>query len=134
MEAARPLDALNNARGKKVIIELKNGKQFLGILKAFGASHKLLQKIFVGKTLIISVIAVSLGQILGALIAKILSWQKFFLLKGDVYFLDKINVQFSIVSWFLILGVSLIIVILASFIPLKKISSLQITDILRGKN
>ena len=35
MEAARPLDALNNARGKKVIIELKNGKQFLGTLKAF---------------------------------------------------------------------------------------------------
>jgi len=34
-EAARPLDALNNARNKKVIIELKNGKQFIGILKAF---------------------------------------------------------------------------------------------------
>ena len=34
-EAARPLDALNNARNKKVIIELKNGKQFTGTLKAF---------------------------------------------------------------------------------------------------
>jgi len=34
-EAARPLDALNNARNKKVIIELKNGKQFIGTLKAF---------------------------------------------------------------------------------------------------
>ena len=34
-EAARPLDALNNARNKKVIIELKNNKQFIGILKAF---------------------------------------------------------------------------------------------------
>ncbi|MFC1898467.1 ABC transporter permease [Candidatus Cloacimonadota bacterium] len=109
-------------------------KQELGILKAFGASHKLLQKIFVGKTLIISIIAVSLGQVLGVLIAKFLSWQKFFVLKGDVYFLDKINVQFSILSWLLIMGVSLIIVILASFIPLRKISALEITDILRGKN
>lgn len=35
MEAARPLDALNNARGKKVIVEIKNGKQFVGTLKAF---------------------------------------------------------------------------------------------------
>jgi len=35
MEAQRPLDALNNSRGKRVIIELKNGKQFVGILKAF---------------------------------------------------------------------------------------------------
>ena len=34
-EASRPLDALNAARGKKVIVELKNGKQFVGSLKAF---------------------------------------------------------------------------------------------------
>ena len=35
MEAARPLDALNAARNKRVIVELKNGKQFVGILKSF---------------------------------------------------------------------------------------------------
>lgn len=35
MEQARPLDALNKARNKRVIIELKNGRQFVGILKAF---------------------------------------------------------------------------------------------------
>ena len=35
MEASRPLDALNKARDKKVIVELKNGKQFVGKLKAF---------------------------------------------------------------------------------------------------
>ncbi len=32
---ARPLDMLNHARGKNVIVELKNGKQFSGLLKAF---------------------------------------------------------------------------------------------------
>ncbi|MAG20478.1 small nuclear ribonucleoprotein [archaeon] len=31
----RPLDALNHARGKKVIVELKNHKQLVGSLKAF---------------------------------------------------------------------------------------------------
>lgn len=35
MDANRPLDALNNARNKRVIIELKNGRQYTGILKAF---------------------------------------------------------------------------------------------------
>jgi small nuclear ribonucleoprotein len=35
METSRPLDALNRARNKRVIIELKNGKQFVGNLKAF---------------------------------------------------------------------------------------------------
>lgn len=31
----RPLDALNEARGKKVVVELKGGKMFTGILRAF---------------------------------------------------------------------------------------------------
>lgn len=35
MESSRPLDALNRAREKRVIVELKNGKQFIGQLKAF---------------------------------------------------------------------------------------------------
>ena len=32
---ARPLDALNAARGKRVIVELKSGSQYVGVLKAF---------------------------------------------------------------------------------------------------
>ncbi|MFH1332335.1 MAG: LSm family protein [archaeon] len=35
MEPERPLDALNAARNKRVIIELKNQKQIIGTLKAF---------------------------------------------------------------------------------------------------
>lgn len=35
MEQSRPLDALNKARNKRVIVELKNGKQYVGNLKAF---------------------------------------------------------------------------------------------------
>ncbi|MBI2107911.1 small nuclear ribonucleoprotein, partial [Candidatus Woesearchaeota archaeon] len=35
MEQARPLDALNRARDKRVIVELKNSKAFSGKLKAF---------------------------------------------------------------------------------------------------
>ena len=35
MEVSRPLDALNTARNKRVIAELKNGRQYVGVLKAF---------------------------------------------------------------------------------------------------
>jgi len=35
MEQSRPLDALNRARNKRVIVELKNGKQLIGTLNAF---------------------------------------------------------------------------------------------------
>ncbi|MDA3813119.1 MAG: ABC transporter permease [Candidatus Cloacimonetes bacterium] len=103
----------------------------LGILKAYGASDKILQKIFIGKTLILALLSVTFGQILGVLIAKFFSWQKFFVLKGEVYFLDKINVQFGYISWIIILGVSMLIVLAASLIPLKNISKLNITNIIR---
>jgi len=32
---SRPLDALNKSRGKRVIVELKNNKQYIGTLQAF---------------------------------------------------------------------------------------------------
>jgi small nuclear ribonucleoprotein len=35
MDAERPLDALNAARNKRVIVELKSKRQLVGILKAF---------------------------------------------------------------------------------------------------
>ncbi|OGM03265.1 small nuclear ribonucleoprotein [Candidatus Woesearchaeota archaeon RBG_13_36_6] len=35
VETSRPLDALNKSRNKRVIVELKNGKQYVGTLKAF---------------------------------------------------------------------------------------------------
>ena len=35
MENARPLDTLNAARHKRVIVDLKNKHQFIGKLKAF---------------------------------------------------------------------------------------------------
>lgn len=35
MEPERPLDALNDARGQRVIVELKNKVQIIGKLKAF---------------------------------------------------------------------------------------------------
>ena len=35
MDGTRPLDALNTSRGKRVIVELKNDRSFIGTLRAF---------------------------------------------------------------------------------------------------
>ena len=35
VEPSRPLDALNKARDKRVIVELKNNMQYIGKLKSF---------------------------------------------------------------------------------------------------
>ncbi len=34
-EDSRPLDALNEAKGKRVILSLKNGEEITGVLSAF---------------------------------------------------------------------------------------------------
>jgi small nuclear ribonucleoprotein len=35
MDPSRPLDALNQSRNKRIIVELKNGKQYIGNLVSF---------------------------------------------------------------------------------------------------
>lgn len=35
MDASRPLDALNLSRNKRIMVELKNGRQFIGLLRSF---------------------------------------------------------------------------------------------------
>ena len=35
MEPARPLDTLNKSRDKRILVELKNNKQYIGKLKSF---------------------------------------------------------------------------------------------------
>jgi len=35
MELSRPLDTLNKAKGKRIVVELKGGKQYVGKLNAF---------------------------------------------------------------------------------------------------
>ena len=35
METSRPLDMLNEARNKRIVVDLKNGKQYIGKLISF---------------------------------------------------------------------------------------------------
>lgn len=35
MEQSRPLDALSKSKGKRVVVELKNNKQYIGTLNSF---------------------------------------------------------------------------------------------------
>jgi len=41
MEIARPLDVINQSKGKKIIVEMKNGKQYKGTLVAWDAHPNL---------------------------------------------------------------------------------------------
>ena len=103
-----------------VSTEIIDRRRDIGILKTIGFSNKSLRKILLSRILGTGVLAIFAGELIGMFLAWLASIQEFFKLKGDVYFLDKINVYFSIPSMLLILLVAFII-ISGSCITLKKI-------------
>jgi lipoprotein-releasing system permease protein len=105
-------------------------KKDIGILFSIGASNTLIKQIFLGKVLFLSVLAILLGLISGFLISWLISLQTVFMLKGDVYFIEKLTMHFNLSTAILIFAVALLIVSLSSFIPLKKISKMEIQQIL----
>lgn len=108
-----------------------DSKREIGILKAVGLSNNALKKIYMIKTLFISIISIILGEILGIILSLVISKQNLFVLQGDVYFLDKINLNFSFFNFIVVFLVAILIVFFASLIPLKRISELNVTEIIR---
>ncbi|MCF7912255.1 MAG: ABC transporter permease [Candidatus Cloacimonetes bacterium] len=115
-----------------VSTEIIDRRREIGILKTIGFSNRSLRQILLGRILGTGVIAIFTGELLGMLLAWFASIQDFFKLKGDVYFLDKINVYFSIPAMLLILAVAFIIIYLAAALPLRRLNRLEITEILRS--
>jgi len=115
-----------------VSTEIIDRRREIGIMKTIGFSNKSLRQILLGRILGTGVIAIFVGELTGMLLAWFASIQDFFKLKGDVYFLDKINVYFSIPAMLLILAVAFIIIYLAAALPLRRLNRLEITDILRS--
>ena len=111
-----------------IIKEKKN----IGILKTFGMKNRLLKQIFLMKTMFISFVGILIGEITGVLLTFLITHQKFYKLRGEVYFIDKITADYTLFNFIIIAVVGLVIIWLSSAIPLKKISDLKIISILRA--
>lgn len=104
----------------------------IGILRAGGFSQKSIRNIFLSRIIGTGFAAVVTGELLGILISWIASVQNVFQLKGDVYFLDRIKVAYSIEGMGVIMLTSLVIITLAALIPLREIGKQNISKILRS--
>jgi lipoprotein-releasing system permease protein len=103
----------------------------IGILKAIGSPDTLLRQIFFGRIIVIGISAVLFGELSGILLAWLVAKQSVFHLKADVYFLDKLSVQITPFNLGLIFLVSVVIIILGTLIPLKRINRMNVIEILR---
>ncbi|MCD4651455.1 MAG: ABC transporter permease [Candidatus Cloacimonetes bacterium] len=104
----------------------------IGILKAYGMTNANLKLIFLSRMIVLATIATAVGEAFGWIMGVFLTRQTLYQLKGDVYFVDEINVHFSWQNCLLVFGVTMLIVALSTLIPLRRISQLKVVEILRG--
>ena len=111
-----------------IIIEKTNQ---IGILKAQGLPYSALKNIFMIQG---SFIGLSGGLIGGSLATALIFIQlQYEILKipSDIYFVDHIPVSFDCKMFIGILIISLLLSLLASWFPVRKIASIKVTDALR---
>lgn len=103
-----------------LIMMVKDKTRDIAILKTMGATNRSLQKIFLGKGMVIGVVGVCFGLAAGLLVCLLLSLYPFIQLPGDVYFLTTLPVQINLTDMAVIVAGTLIICLAASFYPARQ--------------
>ncbi len=107
-------------------------KKEIAVLKALGLGDKIINNVFYYRIMMICLIAIVLGLALGTLTAWLITMQSFYQLKGDVYFIEKLNMHVSIINYLAVFCVAFALVMVCTRIPLKAVSKLDPVQILRG--
>lgn len=108
-------------------------KREIGILLAIGMKLPIVKSMFMIKSFLLNSTSILLGMFLGICLGKFITAQTLITLKSDVYFIDKFTVSFPIENMLLIFVISLTIVLLSTYIALRKINGIEIVEILRSE-
>jgi len=103
----------------------------IGILKALGATEKILKKIFFARNMIIGFTGILLGLFIGQIISLILTHTDIITIESDVYLIDHLVVVNEPIDYLFIILVAGIIISLSSYLPVRKISQLDAVNIIR---
>lgn len=103
-----------------LIMMVKEKTRDIAILKAMGATSRSLQKIFLGKGMVIGLVGICFGVVAGLLVCLLLSQYQFIQLPGDVYFLTTLPVQIKVLDMAVIVLGTLMICLVASFYPARQ--------------
>lgn len=121
-----------------VMLVMEKNKD-IAILKAMGATHKSIGKIFILQGVIIGIVGTTIGGFFGVLISlnlhSIVSFiEKTFhveLLARDVYFIDRFPSQVDSLDVFLVCFFSFFICFIATLYPAKQASKMDPAEVLR---
>jgi lipoprotein-releasing system permease protein len=114
-----------------LIMMVREKTKEIAILKAMGASRSSLEKIFLGKGIVIGLSGIGIGLAAGLGVCGLLSRYHFVELPGDVYFLTTLPVHISLLDMGIIILGTLAICICASWYPAKQAARLNPVDAIR---
>lgn len=112
-----------------VILDKKNE---IAVLKTLGASDRSIRRLLSYRVGLVAVASILAGQLFGVLLSIFVEKQGFYHLKGDVYFIDTLSADISLMNLSVVFGVALILIWACISYPLRQISRLQIIEILRN--
>ncbi|MCP4744992.1 MAG: FtsX-like permease family protein [Desulfobacteraceae bacterium] len=121
--------AFNIASALIMMVREKNKE--IAILKAIGATHRSIHRIFLTKGIAIGSCGISIGIFTGLALCWILARYKFIDLPGDVYFLTTLPVQLNIIDIAVIVSGTMAICILASLYPAVRAAKMNPADAFR---
>jgi len=104
----------------------------IALLKTMGASDRTISRLFSLRVGMVAILAIIAGQLLGAGLSLFVEKQGFYHLKGDVYFIDSLSANISPLNLLVVFLVAFSLIWVCILYPLRRISKLQIVDILRN--
>ena len=124
------LVAAFNIAGMLIMMALRKTRE-IGILRAMGASRKMIMRIFTGVGLLIGVIGTALGTAFGVLVCFLLNRYQFVRLPGDVYFIKNLPVRMELPDFVFTCAIALLISFVATLYPAVRAAGLEPVEAIR---
>ncbi len=103
----------------------------IGIMRAMGASPRMIRKIFLWEAMVIAGLGIVLGLLLACLLCWIIATFNIVELPGDIYYLTKVPVRMELWDIVAVVGGSCLICFVAGLYPAVKASRVHPTDAIR---
>ncbi len=103
----------------------------IGIMRAMGASPKMIRSIFMWEAMVIATLGIVLGLLLACLLCWIIATFNIVELPGDIYYLTKVPVRMQLWDIVAVIGGSYLICFVAGLYPAVKASRVHPTDAIR---
>jgi len=107
-------------------------KNEIAVLKTLGATARTIRRVVDYQILLVCFGAILIGQAFGAALSWLVVKQSFYHLKGDVYFIDRLEHHISALNLMAVFAVAAALVLVCVWIPSRRIDRLHIIELLRN--